>query len=185
MSDYNFYGANTPSLASTGSCTFSSSTNLITTTNNFAATGDVVYFKISDTQGAVGVAQESSTTFLVDTNIYTNIPSSFTPSQAYHFEVANDLLYSDVNSFQFESSAVVSTYSESYRPYNSSFDYKIIIDNKRRSFQGDFKTLISTTYTVFKDGCNNFAYLVSFESDSYVTLNNRFKSSVEFNVATR
>lgn len=185
MSDYNFYGANVPQAANTGACTFNSSTQKITTANTFAGTGDVVYFKISDTEGAVGVCQEVVTDFLVDTNVYTYIPSSFTPSSAYHFVVPNDLLYSDVTSFQFEVSANVASYSESYRPYNTSFDYKIIVDNKRRLFHGDLKTLISTTYTVFKDGCNDYAYLVTFGDDVFTTLNNRFKSSIEFNVATR
>lgn len=185
MSDYNFYGNNNPQSANTGLCSFDSATGLITTANAFAVTGDIVYFKISDTKGAVGVCQEAVTKFLVDTNIYTSIPVSFTPSAAYHFVEANDLLYSDVRSYKFETSVNIATYSESYRPYNTSFDYKIVIDNKRREFQGNFKTMISTTYVVFKDSCNDFAYLVSFGDDVFTTLNNKFKSSVEFNVATR
>lgn len=185
MSDYNFYGNNTPQSANTGLCSFDSATSLITTANAFAATGDIVYFKISDTEGAVGVCQKTVTKFLVDTNIYTSIPTSFTPDAAYHFVEADDLLYSDVKSYRFEASVNIATYSESYRPYNSSFDYKLFIDNKRREFQGDFKTMISTTYVVFKDSCNDFAYLVSFGDDAFTILNNKFKSSVEFNVATR
>lgn len=185
MSDYNFYGANTPASANTGVCTFNSSTGVISTTNNIASEGDMVYFKISDSQGAVGVSLENTRQFRVDTNIYANIPSSFTPSLAYKFEDSADLLHSDVRSFQMETSVSISTYSESYRPYEKSFDYTIIVDNKNRLFNGDVKTLISTNFVVFKDGCNNFAYLVSFGDDTFTTLNNKFKSSMTFNVATR
>lgn len=183
MSDFKFLGFNTPTSSSAGACTFSGST--ITTTNTIAATGDVVYFKISDTEGAVGVCKETTTQFNVDTNIYSNIPASFTPDNAYKFDDPDDVLHEDVRSYRIENIVSISTYSESYRPYKTSFDFKLITDNKRREFNSDVKTLISSTWTVFKDDCDNVAYLVSFGEDAFVTLNNKFKSSLEFNIATR
>lgn len=183
MSNFTFLGLDSPSSSTAGACTFSGST--ITTTNTIANTGDVVYFKISDTEGAVGVCKETETQFNVDTNIYSNIPASFTPDNAYKFDQTNDLLHEDVMSYRIENSVSISTYSESYRPYKTSFDFKLVTDNKRREFNGDVKALVSTTWVVFKDRCDNLAYLVSFSEDAFVTLNNKFKSSLEFNIATR
>jgi len=183
MSDFNFYGANTPASSNTGACTFSGST--ITTTNTIAAAGDVVYFQISGISGAVGVAQDNPREFKVDTNIYSNIASSFTPDNAYKFDVPNDLLHSNIASYRIETAVEIGTYSESYKPYKTSLDFKLVTDNRRREFFGDVKELITTTYIVFKDGCEDLAYLVSFSEDAFLTLNNKFKSSLEFNIATR
>jgi len=183
MGNFNFYGANLPASSNAGACTFSGTT--IVTTNVISNSGDVVYFKISERVGAVGVAQDDPRQYNVDTDIYSNIPSSFTPFDANKFDVPNDLLHSNVNSYRIETSVEVSTYSESYRPYNTSVDYKLIVDNAKRDFFNDVKTLITTSYIVFKDSCKDVGYLVSFSDDTFVTLNNKFKSSLEFNIATR
>lgn len=184
MSNFNFYGQDTPASSNTGACTFSN--GVITTANNIAALGDIVYFKISDTVGAVGVCtEEGNKEFTVDTNIYSSVPASFTPDNAYKFDVDDDLLYSDVSSYRFENSVRISTYSESYRPYRTNLDFKILVNTKIREFNGDLRTMLTTEYVVFKDDCEDLAYLVSFAEDTFVTLNNKFKSSLEFNIATR
>jgi hypothetical protein len=38
---------------------------------------------------------------------------------------------------------------------------------------------------VFVDTCDNVAYGVGFEGDEFDVFNNKFKSSLEFNIATR
>lgn len=184
MSDYNFYGTNTPVAISVGQCNLTSP-NQFTTSGSLGTAGDVLYMILSDTIGVVAVIQEDTRVAKFDNNIYTSVPSSFTPQLVYYFDSNSDFLSSSVSSFRIESSANVSTYSESYRPYKTSFDYKLIIDTKRRLFFGDIKELIATTWVVFKDGCNGVAYLVSFGEDTFVTLNNKFKSSLDFNIATR
>jgi len=184
MSDYNFYGVNTPVAFNTGPCTLTDP-ETITAANPLGNPGDLLYMKISETQGVVVVVQDSVTRGKFDNNIYVNIPSSFTPIFAYYFDVFTDLLSSSVSSFRLQANVTVATYSESYRPYNTSFNYSIIIDDRKRLLFGDVKELISTTWVVFKDGCNGVAYLVSFGEDTFVALNNKFKSSLEFNIATR
>jgi len=99
--------------------------------------------------------------------------------------VPDDLLHSNTASYRIETAVEIGTYSESYKPYKTSLDFKLIADNRRREFFGDVKELITTTYIVFKDSCEDLAYLVSFSGDAFVTLNNKFKSSLEFNIATR
>jgi len=184
MSDYNFYGVNAPVAVNTGVCTLTD-LETITASNPLGNSGDVVYMKISDTQGVVVVVQEDDTRGKFDNDIYTSVPNSFTPTFAYYFNVDTDLLSSSVSSFRLQADATISTYSESYRPYNTSFNYSIITDTKKRLLFGDVKELISATWLVFKDSCNDVAYLVSFGEDTFVTLNNKFKSSLEFKIATR
>lgn len=184
MSDYNFYGVNTPVALNTGACTLTDP-ETIAAANPLGNSGDVVYIKISHTEGVVVVVQEVVTRGKFDNNIYTNVPNSFTPLLAYYFDVNGTLLSDTVSSFRIKANATVATYSESYRPYNTSFDYSIIIDDRKRLLFGDVKELISTTWVVFKNSCNDVAYLVSFGEDSFVALNNKFKSSLEFNIATR
>lgn len=184
MSDYNFYGVNTPVALNTGACTLTDP-ETIAASNPLGSPGDVLYMKISDTEGVVVVVQQTVTRGKFDNNIYVNVPSSFTPIFAYYFDVNGTLLSDTVSSFRITANAVVATYSESYRPYNTSFNYSIIIDDRKRLLFGDVKELISTTWVVFKDGCNDVAYLVSFGEDSFVALNNKFKSSLKFNIATR
>ena len=184
MSDYNFYGVNTPVALNTGACTLTDP-ETIAAANPLGNSGDVVYMKISHTEGVVVVVQETVTRGKFDNNIYVNVPSSFTPTFAYYFDVNGTLLSDTVSSFRIRANATVATYSESYRPYNTSFNYSMIIDDRKRLLFGDVKELISTTWVVFKDSCNDVAYLVSFGEDSFVALNNKFKSSLEFNIATR
>ena len=184
MSDYNFYGVNTPVAVNTGVCTLTDP-ETIAATNPLGNSGDVVYMRISPTKGVVVVVQEVVTRGKFDNNIYTNVLNSFTPTFAYYFDVNTTLLSNTSSSFRLKANATIATYSESYRPYNTSFNYSIIIDDRKRLLFGDVKELISTTWLVFKDSCNDVAYLVSFSEDSFVTLNNKFKSSLEFNIATR
>jgi hypothetical protein len=183
MSDYNFYGVNSPVAINTGNCILNA--DKLTAVNPLGNSGDVIYIRISNTLGVVVVVQEDTRIGKFDKNIYTDIPSNFVPLFAYYFDVNSDLLSDSVTSFKISSSASIATYSESYRPYNTSFEYSIIVDARKRLFFGEIKELISATWLVFKDGCNDVAYLVSFGEDTIVTFNNKFKSSLEFKIATR
>ena len=138
MSDYNFYGTNTAVAINTGTCTLTDP-ETIAAVNPLGSPGDVVYMKISDTQGVVVVVQQVVTRGKFDNNIYVNVASSFTPTLAYYFNVSTDLLSSSVSSFRLETNATISTYSESYRPYNTSFEYSVIVDTKKRLLFGDVK----------------------------------------------
>ncbi len=82
MSDYNFYGVNTPVAVNTGTCTLTDP-ETIAAANPLGNSGDVIYIKISDTQGVVVVVQEVITRGKFDKNIYNNVPSSFNPVFAY------------------------------------------------------------------------------------------------------
>ena len=108
MSDYIFLGYNSPVSANTGLCT-KSSDNTIETANVAASTGDVVYLKIDDTTGVVAVAGETPTEFTFDNEIYSSVPASFTPTLAYLFTEATDILSDDVGSYRISTEIEVGT----------------------------------------------------------------------------
>ena len=68
MSNYNFYGVNAPVAVNTGVCNLTDS-ETITASNPLGNSGDVVYMKISDTQGVVVVVQEDVARGKFDNNI--------------------------------------------------------------------------------------------------------------------
>ena len=74
MSDFNFYGTNTPVALNTGQCTVTDE-ETITAANSLGAPGDVVYIKINETQGVVIVVQDNPNRGKFDKFIYSNVPA--------------------------------------------------------------------------------------------------------------
>ena len=106
MSDFNFYGTNTPVALNTGQCTVTDE-ETITAANSLGAPGDVVYIKINETQGVVIVVQDNPNRGKFDKFIYSNVPavsSTFTPSLAYYFDASSTLLHTNVSSYKIETS---------------------------------------------------------------------------------
>ena len=101
-----------------------------------------------------------------------------------------DSLYNDVSSYRISSEVEKGLFSKAYKSYSSSIDYKLIIGLQRRQFFTDTqykstKELVLASEVVFVDTCDNVAYGVGFEGDDFDVFNNKFKSSLEFNIATR
>jgi hypothetical protein len=76
-------------------------------------------------------------------------------------------------------------YSKAYAQYASNVSYSLIVPAKRNEYFGIAQTLVTNPEVVFVDLCDNKAYGVGFSDGSFDTLNNRFKSTLEFNIATR
>jgi len=76
-------------------------------------------------------------------------------------------------------------YSKAYTQYESNISYSLIIPAKRNEYFGVSQTIITQPNVVFVDLCDSKAYGVGLSDISLDTLNNRFKSSLEFNIATR
>lgn len=188
MSDYNFYNNPTSNVSVTVS--FSSDTFTLTTASTFSV-GDVIYLPLSPTTGVFGYCVDGPTKqFRYDTGIY----GTFTGSQAVtgcrFWDANNDLVYDDVLSYRISAIVERGLYSESYRTYSSSVDYTLIVNNKRREFFADTqykstKDLILSNELVFTDSCKSIAYGVGFAGNDFDVFNNKFKSSLEFNIATR
>jgi len=188
MSDYNFL--NSPSTNVTFNTSFSGDTFTLSTATTFGL-GDVVYLPVSDTTGVFGYCFDpSGKVFRYDTEIYGTFTGSQNITGCEFWDASNDLLYDDVTSYRIGSQIERGLYSESYKTYSSSVDYTLIIDNKRREFFTDtqyksVKDLVLSNDVVFADGCKEIAYGVGFAGNDFEVFNNKFKSSLEFNIATR
>ena len=76
-------------------------------------------------------------------------------------------------------------YSKAYTQYAADTSYSLIIPAKRNDYFGIASTLVTNPDVVFANYCDGVAYGVGFSDGSFDTLNNKFKSSLEFNIATR
>ena len=76
-------------------------------------------------------------------------------------------------------------YSKAYSQYASNTSYSLIIPTKKNEYFGVASSIITPPNVAFADLCDNKAYGVGLSDISLDTLNNKFKSSLEFNIATR
>lgn len=188
MSDYNFY--NNPTSNVSFSVSFSGDVFTLTTASTFGV-GDIVHLPLSPTTGVFGYCIDAGAkAFRYDTEIYGSFSGSQSVSGCRVWDESNDLLYDDVKSYRLSVEVERGLYSESYRTYSSSVDYRLIVDNKRREFFNSSqykstKDLILSNDVVFSDACKEVAYGVGFSGNDFDVFNNKFKSSLEFNIATR
>lgn len=186
MSDYNFlYGPSTGQTFA-GSVT---GNRIILSSGSFDI-GDVIYVPYSDVAGVYAYCTDGAgRIFVFDDEVYTNVPFSLNTNQGKYWEV-NDIIYDDVTSFRIIAEIEKGLYSNSYISYKTSVDYKLVINSKRREFFNDtanksVRALLLENDIVFADSCKQFAYGVGFGGSDFDVFNNRFKSSIEFNIATR
>lgn len=188
MSDYNFY--HNPSSNASFTVSFSGNTFTLTTASTFAV-GDIVHLPVTDKTGVFGYCiNGGAKQFRYDSEIYGSFSGSDTITGCRVWDASVDLLFDDVDTYRIAVEAEIGLYSNSYKKYSSSIDYTLIANNKRRQFFNDtqyksVKNLILANEVVFSDACKEYAYGVGFAGNDFDTLNNRFKSSLEFNIATR
>lgn len=186
MSDYNFLFG--PAVNQSFSATVSN--NTITLSSGSFDVGDVIYLPHSNVYGVYAYCIDGAVRrFKFDDEIYTNVPASINTSKGKYWEVG-DVIYDDVNSYRIGSQVEKGLYSNSYITYKTSIDYTLLINSKRREFftstaNKSVKALVLENDIVFSDSCSEFAYGVGFAGEDFDTFNNKFKSSLEFNIATR
>ena len=76
-------------------------------------------------------------------------------------------------------------YSKAYTQYAVNTTYNLIVPANRNSFFNGLDIIITQPNVVFADYCDNKAYGIGFAEGGFDLLNNKFKSSLEFNIATR
>lgn len=166
------------------------SSNVITLASGTFDAGDVIYIPYSATGSVYAYCSNGpARTFVFNDEIYTGVPSSISTTSGKYWEVG-DVIYDDVQSHRISSIIEKGLYSDAYITYKTSVDYKLIIPLKRREFFSEtanksVRSLLLANNVVFSDSCNQFAYGVGFEGSEFDTLNNKFKSSLEFNIALR
>ena len=143
---------------------------------------DVVRIVYTDTyeKGVYAVAL-TPTTFSYDPNIYNVTVSTLTASVF----VYNDIDIHAVSVYRIGVDVENGLYSKAYKKYNSSVTYSLTIPSARNEYFSAINTILTSSDVVFVDLCDNIAYGLGFSDGSFETLNNKFKSSLEFNIATR
>jgi len=188
MADYIFYSA--PDTGENFSATKTLANQFTISTGTFLL-NDAVYIPYSDVKGVYAICVDTVTrTFQFDNEIYSDVPNSFSSTSSSHWDAGADILYNDVSSYSVLSEVERGLYSNAYKTYNSSVKYSLVINSQRRQFFTDTqykstKQLVLADDVVFVDTCDNVAYGVGFEGSDFDIFNNKFKSSLEFNIATR
>lgn len=119
--------------------------------------------------------------FTFDDNIY---PVSLSSITATIF-IYNSADVADTGSYRIGVDVENGLYSKAYLQYENNITYTLNIPTKRREYFGAASTIITQSNVVFADYCEAKAYGVGLSEVSLNNLNNKFKSSLEFNIATR
>ena len=146
------------------------------------ATRDVVKIVYTDTyeKGVYAVAL-TPTTFSYDPNIY-DVPNTISSSSVFKY---NDGDIHEVSVYRVGIDVENGLYSKGYQKYSSSVTYSLTIPSTKNEYFGAINTIVTSSDVVFADLCDNVAYGLGFSEGEFETLNNKFKSSLEFNIATR
>lgn len=155
-----------------------------TASGNFQAR-DIVKISYSDTYQkavyAVCTSGAGAATFQFDENIYPVGPSSITAT----IYLYNNTDVDEVGSYRIGVDVQNGLYSKGYTQYAANTTYSLITPSKRNTFFGVASEVVTKSDVVFGDLCDSVAYGVGFSDGSFDNLNNKFKSSLEFNIATR
>lgn len=119
--------------------------------------------------------------FEYDENIYPVDLSSFTAT-VYPY-LSTDVHEVDV--YRIGVDIQNGLYSNAYIKYASDNTYTLRIPASRNEYFSGIETIVTQPNVVFADYCDNKAYGVGFTDGGFDLLNNRFKSTLEFNIATR
>lgn len=155
----------------------------ITPTGNYQAR-DVVRIVYTDTyeKAVYGVCTNAVTgEFTFDENIYPVGPSGITAT-IFKYNSAD---VHETSVYRVAVDVENGLYSKAYNQYASNISYSLIIPTKRNEYFGAASTIITSPDVAFADLCDSKAYGVGLSDISLDTLNNKFKSSLEFNIATR
>lgn len=155
-----------------------------TASGNFQAR-DVVKISYTDTYQkavyAVCTKAVGAATFEFDDNIYPVGPSSITAT-IYRYNT-DDI--ETVGAYRISAEVENGLYSKAYTQYASNNSFSLIIPAKRNQYFGVAAEIVTNPDVAFADYCDSVAYGVGFSDGSFDLLNNKFKSTLEFNIATR
>lgn len=117
-----------------------------------------------------------------DDNIY---PLALNSSTGVTLELFNEPEILAVEAYRINTDVQNGLFSKAYRTYSSNLSHTLIIPEKKNEFFGLVSVLATNDNVIFVDNCDSKAYKVGFTEGSFDNLNNRFRSSLEFNIATR
>lgn len=155
---------------------------------------DVIHMRYKENgipKGVYGVCRYSDMDAIIpnfsfdfDQNIY-ELFSDISQGNFLGIEVYRNVEHDKVSYYSISTSVTRANYSEELKSYNISLDHSLVIGNDGREFFGDFKQVIVSDKIIFADWCDNYAYGVSLNEDTYNNRYNKFRQSVSFNVAKK
>jgi hypothetical protein len=156
----------------------------VTATGNFQAR-DVVKISYPDEYQkavyAICTDASGAASFKFDDNIYSVSLSSITATIFRY----NTTEIDSVDVYRIGVDIENGLYSKAYTQYAANTSYSLVVPSRRNDYFGIASTLVNNPDVVFANYCDGVAYGVGFSDGSFDTLNNKFKSSLEFNIATR
>lgn len=93
--------------------------------------------------------------------------------------------YEKISTIDFNVSVNRAVYSNEYRAYNVNKDYQIVVNQENRRFFDSFDDVALSEKMILADYCENYAYGVSYDEQTFNLVNNKFATALVFNVATR
>jgi len=98
MADYIFYSAPDTGENFTATKTLA---NQFTISSGTFLLNDAVYIPYDDVKGVYAICINTSTkTFQFDSEIYSDVPNSFSSTSSSHWDAGADILYNDVSSYR-------------------------------------------------------------------------------------
>ena len=130
---------------------------------------------------AICTSSVGAATFKFDENIY---PVDVSSISATIYQYNTPDVY-ETEAYRIGVNIENGVYSKAYIQYASNNTYSLTIPTRRNAYFGSSDTIITQPNVAFADLCDNKAYGVSLSEGSFDLLNNKYKSSLEFNIATR
>jgi hypothetical protein len=156
--------------------------------------GDIVHMKyyLNDIpKGVYGVVIEADMdgvipyfAFQFDEEVYP-LTANVLSSDFIRADIYRTVLYSKVSEYSLDVEFVRANYSKELKSYNTSLNYTLNLNNEGREFFGSFKQVLTAEKLIFADYCKNYSYGVSLTEDTYIKRGNKFRKSINFNVAER
>lgn len=121
----------------------------------------------------------------VDKNFYDFTKQS---GETYMVIVYSSSLYSDIasnyaNTYRITSNIEKAHYSDLMIAYSKKITHVLTVDNLRRNFWNSKDALIADTIFLVEE-CNQKAYKISINESTFDIFNDKFKSSISFNLAS-
>jgi hypothetical protein len=144
------------------------------------------YYEGDFIRGVYGVVQGSGpgATFKFDQEIYP-LSSDISASDVIGLSLYSTDEYDKISTINFSSNITNAVYSNEYKVYNTNVDYQVIINQEKRKFFSSFKNTAVAQKMVLVDYCEDYAYGISFDQQSFNMIDNVFNSQLVFNIAKR
>ena len=120
-----------------------------------------------------------------DPNFYTFRPGSQDYIVVYSENLYSSLLESVANTYKVKAEITKAHYSDLMIAYSKNIKYDVTIDDIRRKFWNYSKDALYADTLFLIDRCESpaKAYKISADSNTFEIFNNKYKSSITFNVA--